>query len=122
MNANSVIIGGRLTRDPRMREVPGGESACEASIANNRRFKRDGEWVEEPVFVDVVISGRTGEAFARHHQKGDPVFISGSLRFERWEDIETGASRSKLYVVADEWQLVKANGPTGAGSPSEAGQ
>ena len=40
---NKVILMGRLTRDPEMRQTPNGVSVCSFSIAVNRRFAKEGQ-------------------------------------------------------------------------------
>lgn len=114
---NRVILMGNLTRDPEVRYTQNDMAICKLGLAVNRRFKdgQTGEWREEPTFVDITIFGKRGEAFAKYHAKGRPAFIEGSLRFDSWEDKE-GNKRSKLYVVADEWQFVGSGGGGGDGS------
>ncbi len=113
---NKVILMGNLTRKPELRFTGGGMAICKFGLAINRRFKdQSGEWKEEPTFVDVTIFGKRGEAFAKYHDKGKPAFIEGSLRYDTWDDKQSGEKRSKLYVVGDEWQFVGggAGGPRG---------
>jgi single-strand DNA-binding protein len=117
---NRVILMGNLTRDPELRFTNNQTPVCQIGLAVNRRFKdgQTGEWKEAPTFVDVTIFGARGEAFARYHAKGKPAFIEGSLRMDTWEDKQTGAKRSKLYVVADNWEFVGAG--RGEGGSAEA--
>jgi len=119
---NRVILMGNLTRDPELRYATSGTAICKIGMAVNRRWKdgQTGEWREEPTFVDVTIFGKRGEAFAKYHGKGRPAFIEGSLRYDQWEDKE-GNKRSKLYVVADEWQFVGAGGRSEGGAAAGAG-
>jgi single-strand DNA-binding protein len=113
---NKVILMGNLTRDPEVRYTQNNMPICKIGLAVNRRFKdgQTGEWREEPTFVDVTIFGKRGEAFAKYHSKGRTAFIEGSLRLDNWEDRE-GNKRSKLYVVADEWQFVGSGAGAGGG-------
>ena len=114
---NKVILMGNLTRDPELRYTPNNMAICKIGLAVNRRFKdgQTGEWKEEPTFVDVTIFGARGEAFQRFHTKGKPAFIEGSLRLDTWDDKNGGGKRSKLYVVADNWEFVGAGGGPGRG-------
>ncbi len=108
---NKVILMGNLTRKPEMRFTQGGMAICKVGLAVNRRFKdAQGEWKEEATFVDVTLFGKRGEAFAKYHDKGKTAFIEGSLRLDTWEDKQSGEKKSKLYVVADDWQFVGAGG------------
>lgn len=103
-----VIIMGQLTRDPELRFTQNRMAICKVGLAINRRYKdsKTDEWREEATFVDVTIFGKRGEAFEKFHKKGSSAFIEGSLRLDTWEDKNTGAKRSKLYVVGDNWEFV----------------
>jgi single-strand DNA-binding protein len=119
---NKVLLMGNLTRDPEVRFASNGTAICKVGLAVNRRFKdQSGEWKEEATFVDVTIFGRRGEAFAKYHTKGKTAFLEGSLRLDTWEDRQSGEKRSKLYVVADDWQFVGA-GPAGGASGGGGGR
>lgn len=106
-NFNKVILMGRLTRDPEMRYTNSNMAVCKVGLAVNRKTKgQDGQWKEEPVFVDVTLFDKRAEAFEKFHKKGDAAFFEGELRLDQWEDKETGQKRSKLYVVANSWEFV----------------
>lgn len=107
MNINNGTYGGRLTRDVEIRFAASGTAIAKIGLAMNRRTKKQGEWVDEPVFVDVTMFGKRAEAFARHHSKGDPcVFPQCELAFDQWEDKQTGAKRSRLYLIASNFEFV----------------
>lgn len=114
---NKVILMGNLTRDPQLSYTQSNMPICKFGLAVNRRFKdsQSGEWKEEPTFVDVTIFGARAEAFQRYHTKGKPAFVEGSLRLDTWEDKNGGGKRSKLYVVAENWEFVGAGRGEGAG-------
>ena len=57
----------------------------------------------------------------RAESEGKTAFIEGSLRLDNWEDRQRGEKRSKLYVVADDWQFV-GSGPGGGASGSGGGR
>jgi single-strand DNA-binding protein len=105
---NKVILMGNLTRDPELRFTQSNMAICKIGLAVNRRFKdsKTDEWREEATFVDVTIFGKRGEAFEKYHKKGQSAFVEGSLRLDTWDDKNTGAKRSKLYVVGDNWEFV----------------
>lgn len=123
MNINNGAFGGRLTRDPDVRYSQSGVAIVTIGLAMNRRTKRNGEWVDEPVFVDVKMFGKRGEAFARHHSKGAPaVFPRCELAYDTWEDKVSGAKRSKLYLIADNFEFVPSGGSRReAAAPADAG-
>jgi single-strand DNA-binding protein len=120
---NKVILMGNLTRDPEVRFTANQMAICKFGVAVNRRFKdaASGEWKEEPTFVDVTIFGARAEPFAKYHSKGKPCFIEGELRLDTWEDKNGGGKRSKLYVVANQWEFVGGGRGEGAGGGERPG-
>ena len=82
---NKVILMGNLTRDAEVRYAQNGTPIIKFGLAVNRRFKdSEGNWIEEPTFVDITFFGKRGEAFSRFHTKGKPAFIEGHLRLDTW--------------------------------------
>ena len=121
---NRVILMGNLTRDPEMRFSQGDKSTaiCKIGMAVNRRYKSaSGEWVEKPTFVDVTLFGNRAEAFEKYHRKGSTAFIEGRLEFDSWEDKNSGQKRSKLYVVAENWEFAGGRGEGGGGGGNAGG-
>lgn len=112
---NRVILIGNLTRDVQLEKTPQGTPVAEVGLAVNDRVKKNGEWIDEPTFVDVILWGRTAEIAAEYLSKGSPVMFEGRLKLDMWE--KDGQKRSKLRVVAERLQLL---GPRGANSPSGA--
>ena len=53
---NRVMLMGNLTRDVDMKYTQGGTPLAEIGLAvNEKRKDRDGSWVNDVVFVDVVL-------------------------------------------------------------------
>ncbi len=118
-NYNKVILMGNLTRDPQLRYLPSNTAVCEFGLAVNRRYKgADGEMKDETCFVDVDTFGRTAETINQYMNKGRAILIEGRLRFRQWTT-EDGQKRSKLSVVAENFQFVGGRGE-GGGSPGRA--
>lgn len=120
---NRVILMGNLTRDCETRFAQNGTAIVKFGLAVNRRFQdADGQWKEQPTFVDVTFFGKRGEAFARFHTKGKTALIEGQLRMDTWDDKQTGQKRSKLYIVGDSWEFAGGGGgPGGGGGGREMG-
>ncbi len=109
-NYNRVILLGNLTRDPQLRYTPSGTAVSDIGLAVKDRHKNaSGEWVEEPVFVDVTLWARTAEVASEYLSKGSPVLIEGRLKFDTWETND-GQKRSKLRVVCERMQMLGARG------------
>lgn len=106
MSFNKVILMGNLTRDPEVRELPGGGSVTTLGLAVNEKWTtKDGEKREDVCFVDVDAFGRQGEVVMEYFGKGKPILIEGKLRFRSWEDGD-GNKRSKHSLVLDRFSFV----------------
>ncbi|MGQ9605921.1 MAG: single-stranded DNA-binding protein [Thermogutta sp.] len=117
---NRVILLGNLTRDPEVRYTPQGTAVCDVGIAvNERRKNAAGEWIDEVVYVDVTLWGRTAEVAGEYLTKGSPLLIEGRLRLDTWES-QDGQKRSRLRVVGDRMQMLgsrgSGEGATGGGT------
>ena len=104
---NKVFLLGNLTRDPDLRALPSGTAVCEFGIAVNRRYTSgNGQEIEEPCFVDIVVWGRSAESCRQFLEKGSQVMIEGRLQLDQWEDRNGGGKRSRLRVVAEQVQFL----------------
>ena len=119
-NFNKVILAGNLTRDPELRYLPKGTAVTEFGLAINRTWKTEsGENKEETTFVDITAFARTAEVIAQYYKKGRPILVEGRLKYDQWDDKQSGQKRSKLRVVCDSFQFIDGNRPAeGAGVPS----
>lgn len=119
---SSAVLLGNLTRDPEVRYSQGGTAIVSFGMAiGHMRKDRDGNWTEETGFFDVTMFGRRGEAFSKFHKKGSKAFIFGELRQDRWQDKNTGQSRSKVYVLGVGFEFVGSPPDKGGGSRSSGG-
>lgn len=114
---NRVILMGNLTRDVRLEKTPQGTSVAQVGLAVKDRVKRNGEWVDDVTFVDIVLWGRTAEIAGEYLSKGSPAFFEGRLKLDTWENKE-GQKQYKMRVVADRLQLL--GGRSGGGPPGAA--
>lgn len=105
---NRVIILGNLTRDPELRYIQSGTAVCEVGLAMNEKRKQGEEWIDESVFVDVTLWGRTAEVAAEYCTKGQPLFVEGKLKLDTWE--KDGKKHSKLKIVGEKIQLLGNKG------------
>ena len=102
---NRVILVGNLTRDVEVKYLQSGMAVGEIGLAvNETRKGRDGEKIEETVFVDVTLWGRTAEIAAEYLSKGSQVLIEGRLKFDQWE--KDGQKRSKLSVTCENLKML----------------
>lgn len=106
---NQVNLIGNLCRDVELKYTPKGTAIGNFSLAVNRKWKTDdGETKEEVSFIDCVAFAKSAETLAQYVKKGSPIFLTGRLRQETWDDKTTGKKRSKLGVVVEGFQFLSS--------------
>ena len=96
---NKIIVMGRLTRDPELRQTQSGVAVTSFSIACDRDYKsQSGE--KETDFIDVVAWRNTAEFVTKYFTKGRMAVVEGRLQLRDWTDREGGKRRS-AEIVAD---------------------
>lgn len=100
----NVTIIGNLAYDPEIRFTPTGKQVAQLVIMENRRRPTDnGGWEDaEPNTFRVEVWGQTVENLAESCHKGDRLVVVGTIVTDRWEDKESGESRSMQRIRADE--------------------
>lgn len=104
---NKVILIGRLTRDPELKEIKDGSTQfCKFSLAvNNGYINENGE--KDVDFIPVIIWGKQANVFANYMRKGNLVSISGKLKIRSYED----SDKNKRYfseVITEEFQFLES--------------
>jgi len=95
---NTVILIGRLTRDPDLRYTAGGNASCYFCLAVDRPFtNQQGE--KETDFIDVVCWRKLAETVGKHLGKGRLVAVQGRLQTRTYE--KDGQKRKAYEVVAE---------------------
>ncbi len=125
-NLNKVMLIGRLTRDPEIKEFSnGGKVANVGFVVNNRRKnQQSGQWEEVPVWVDLKAfnrdSGRKlADLIEKSLRKGQQIYVEGHLVLEEWAGKEDGKKQSKMVVYVDELEfLERREGGAGGGAES----
>jgi len=101
------MLMGNLTRDVELRVTPKGTAIGQFGLAINREWKDEGgQKREEVTFVDCEVWGKTAEIIAKYVTKGRPLFVSGRLKLDSWDDKTTGQKRSKMKIVVEQFQFL----------------
>lgn len=103
-SANRVILMGNLTRDIELKYLQSGTAVVNVGLAINDKRKQGDEWVDDTVFVDVTIWGKTAEVASQYLSKGSPLYIEGRLKFDQWE--KDGVKHSRLSVTCERMQMI----------------
>jgi len=99
-SVNQVVLLGNLTRDPELRQTPAGQEVVNFSLALNRSYKKDDQWLEATDYVDIVVWGTQASKVAQYLKTGSRVLVEGRLQSRSWES--EGVKKSKLEVVAND--------------------
>lgn len=99
---NNITIVGNLTSDPKLRYTNGGAAVADCRVAVNRRWQKDGEWLEETSYFDITSWSTMAENVAGSLSSGTRVIVTGRLEEQRWEDKDSGDPRRKIVIVADD--------------------
>ena len=107
LNLNKVVLCGRLTADPELKQTQNGIAVVSFSLAINRRFTRgaDGQNNSQADFINCVAWRQTAEFISRYFKKGSSLCVTGSIQTRTWSD-NTGAKRYATEVVVDEAMFV----------------
>lgn len=82
---NKVILVGRLSTDPELRQTQNGVSSCRFNVAVNRPYKNQkGEY--EADFISCVAWRQTAEFVSRYFSKGKMICLEGSMRNSTYQD------------------------------------
>ena len=103
-NFNKVILGGRLTSDPELKQTQSGVPVVSFSIAVNRRFAGK-DAAPQADFFNVTAWRATAEFVSRYFRKGSSICVVGSLQNRSWTD-QQGQKRYATDIIADEVQFV----------------
>ncbi len=98
-SVNKVILIGNLTRDPELRQTPGGQAVCTFSIATNREWiTKDGGKHSLTEYHDLVAWAKLAEICSTHLKKSKLVYVEGYLKTRSWESPE-GIKKFKTEIV-----------------------
>lgn len=99
-NFNKVIIAGRLTADPELKQTQSGNLVTSFSVAVNRRKAKEGG-EQKADFFTVVAWRNTAEFVCRHFAKGRAIIVCGHLENRSWTD-DQNVKHMVTEIIAEE--------------------
>ena len=111
MALNVVVLIGRLTATPELRNTQSGVSVTNFSIAVDRSYQPKGE-EKTTDFINIVAWRNTAEFICKYFQKGSMIAVQGEIQTRTYTDND-GNNRYVTEVVA--------NNVSFCGSKSESG-
>ena len=92
---NKVILKGRLTSTPELKQTPNGVAVTKFTVAVNRRFDH-----EKADFINCEAWRNTAEFISKYFTKGKEIAIIGELHIDKNE--KDGKTTYFTSVVVDE--------------------
>lgn len=95
---NTIVIEGRLTKDPELKKSQNGKSYVKFTLASKRNSKED---ISD--FVDCVAWNQPADYLTQYGHKGDIVTVSGTLQTNNYE--YQGQKRKSVEVLTGNLSL-----------------
>jgi single-strand DNA-binding protein len=101
------------------RTLNSGVTVVDISLATSNKWtdKASGEKKERTEWHKLVAFDRKADVLAQYVSKGDPLFVVGETRTEKWQD-KDGNDRYTTKVYIDDFQLLGSRGGRDS-APSE---
>lgn len=97
---NKIVVMGRLTRDPELKNTQSGISCTSFSIACDRDFKNKETGEKECDFFNVQAWRQTAEFICKYFSKGRMIVIDGRLQARKYQD-KNGNNRTATEIIVD---------------------
>ena len=120
MSLNKIVLQGRLTKTPELRQTPGGTSVSGFNIAVDRDVKNKATGEREVDFIEVVVWGATAEFVSKYFTKGSMAIVEGRLQVRDWKD-KDGNKRRTAEVIANNVYFGGGKAENGAEAAQMAG-
>lgn len=95
---NTVVVEGRLVKDPELKKTQNGTSYVKFTLASKRNVKED---VSD--FIDCSAWNQPAEYLTKYGHKGDIVTVSGTLQTNNYE--YQGQKRKSVEVLTGNLSL-----------------
>lgn len=114
---NNVVLMGRLTADPELRQTASGFEVTSFSIAIDRPFVRQGE-ERQTDFINCVAWRQTAKFITTYFRKGQMIAVTGSIQTRNYED-KQGNKRVATEVLVNNASFCGSKSETGASAPRD---
>ncbi len=119
---NVVVLVGRLARDPELRYTNSQMPICRATVAVDRRLRKDQQSADGKTadFIGITIFGRQAEVFAQYMAKGRQVAIEGRLSTGSYQN-QKGDTVYTTDVIVNNFDFIGSKGDGGRSNNDNAG-
>lgn len=110
MSLNRVQLIGNLTKDPELRQIPGGQTVASFSIATNFSWTdQSGQRQEKAEYHNIVAWRKLADICGQYLRKGSKIFLEGRIQTREWEG-EDGVKRYRTEIVAENMIMLDRKG------------
>lgn len=110
MSLNRVQLIGNVTRDPEVKEIPGGSMVASFGVATNFTWNdAQGNRQTKAEFHNVIAWRKLAEICSTYLKKGSKIFVEGRLQTREWEG-QDGVKRYKTEIIADNLIMLDKKG------------
>jgi len=96
---NQIIIVGNLGGDPEIRNLEGGTTVGNLTVAVTEKFKnKSGETIETTEWFRVIVWNRLAEFVGKFSKKGCKVLVIGKIKTRSYEKDGTKHSVTELHA------------------------
>jgi len=117
---NKVILIGRLTKDPEVKNTASQVTVCRFTIAVDRKFK-DQNGQRQADFISCVAWRQTANFISTYFHKGSKIAVVGSIQTRSYDD-QSGQKRFVTDVVVDEAEFVDSANAANGGNNNARSQ
>ena len=118
---NKVMLIGRLTADPELRQAQSGIAACSFTVAINNGKDKDGN-ERDPDFITCKAWRQTAEFIAKWWSKGKMIALEGKFKTDKYQDKKyPDVNHYSSYVLVDNVEFCgdkSSTSGTAASSPA----
>lgn len=101
---NKVILVGRLTKDPELKNTASQIPFCNFTVAVDRKFK-DQSGQKQADFINCVAWRQTASFIGSYFHKGSKIGIVGSIQSRTYDD-SNGQKKYVTEVLVDEAEFI----------------
>ena len=120
LNLNKVILVGRLTADPELKQTQSGTPVVTFTVAVNRNYTSKSAESGQPTadFISTVAWRQHAEFICRYFKKGNSICVIGSIQTRNWTD-QNNTKRYVTEVVVEEVRFVDSKSDSGSFSAAQ---
>jgi single-strand DNA-binding protein len=114
---NKVILIGRLTSDPELRQTQAGTSSATFTVAVDRIMGKDKE--KEADFIRCVAWGKTADHISKFFNKGKQIALEGNIKTGSYEKDGVKHFTTDVWVDKVEFVGSKSDGNGAQAAPQQ---